>query len=146
MWMFGCCKIQFVLEEDWTVCTEFSLVPLHTALGVLMQSVGSHVCICVRVFACGTGISWTSDLCFCFKQLAVCFPLLLSDIIISLYLHLFLRLSTGEGDGAWCPLGSVFPSGSEYLQVGCSSFSALICRCTYCSVQLLVSWKVLIDI
>uniref|UniRef100_A0A669BHX5 receptor protein-tyrosine kinase n=1 Tax=Oreochromis niloticus TaxID=8128 RepID=A0A669BHX5_ORENI len=27
------------------------------------------------------------------------------------------RLSTGEGDGAWCPLGSVFPSGSEYLQI-----------------------------
>ncbi|XP_062848818.1 epithelial discoidin domain-containing receptor 1 [Trichomycterus rosablanca] len=27
------------------------------------------------------------------------------------------RLSTGEGDGAWCPLGSVYPSGSEYLQV-----------------------------
>ncbi|XP_072536628.1 epithelial discoidin domain-containing receptor 1 isoform X3 [Salminus brasiliensis] len=27
------------------------------------------------------------------------------------------RLSTGEGDGAWCPAGSVFPSGSEYLQV-----------------------------
>nr|XP_033958361.1 epithelial discoidin domain-containing receptor 1 isoform X2 [Pseudochaenichthys georgianus] len=27
------------------------------------------------------------------------------------------RLSTGEGDGAWCPAGSVFPSASEYLQV-----------------------------
>uniref|UniRef100_A0A8C7X4Q7 receptor protein-tyrosine kinase n=1 Tax=Oryzias sinensis TaxID=183150 RepID=A0A8C7X4Q7_9TELE len=27
------------------------------------------------------------------------------------------RLSTGEGDGAWCPLGPVFPSGSEYLQI-----------------------------
>ncbi|XP_024861529.1 epithelial discoidin domain-containing receptor 1 isoform X3 [Kryptolebias marmoratus] len=27
------------------------------------------------------------------------------------------RLSTGEGDGAWCPVGPVFPSGSEYLQV-----------------------------
>ncbi|XP_046702770.1 epithelial discoidin domain-containing receptor 1 isoform X2 [Silurus meridionalis] len=27
------------------------------------------------------------------------------------------RLSTGEGDGAWCPLGSVFPHPSEYLQV-----------------------------
>ncbi|XP_066539251.1 epithelial discoidin domain-containing receptor 1 isoform X2 [Hoplias malabaricus] len=27
------------------------------------------------------------------------------------------RLSTGEGDGAWCPAGSVFPSGSEFLQV-----------------------------
>uniref|UniRef100_A0A667YQN9 receptor protein-tyrosine kinase n=1 Tax=Myripristis murdjan TaxID=586833 RepID=A0A667YQN9_9TELE len=27
------------------------------------------------------------------------------------------RLSTGEGDGAWCPAGAVFPSGSEYLQV-----------------------------
>ncbi|XP_048880676.1 epithelial discoidin domain-containing receptor 1 [Brienomyrus brachyistius] len=27
------------------------------------------------------------------------------------------RLSTGEGDGAWCPAGSVYPSGSEYLQV-----------------------------
>ncbi|XP_036450580.1 epithelial discoidin domain-containing receptor 1 isoform X2 [Colossoma macropomum] len=27
------------------------------------------------------------------------------------------RLSTGAGDGAWCPAGSVFPSGSEYLQV-----------------------------
>ncbi|KAK5861814.1 hypothetical protein PBY51_017260 [Eleginops maclovinus] len=27
------------------------------------------------------------------------------------------RLSTGEGDGAWCPAGSVFPGGSEYLQV-----------------------------
>uniref|UniRef100_A0A672MEV1 receptor protein-tyrosine kinase n=1 Tax=Sinocyclocheilus grahami TaxID=75366 RepID=A0A672MEV1_SINGR len=27
------------------------------------------------------------------------------------------RLSTGEGDGAWCPAGPVFPSGSEYLQV-----------------------------
>ncbi|XP_019751591.1 epithelial discoidin domain-containing receptor 1 isoform X1 [Hippocampus comes] len=27
------------------------------------------------------------------------------------------RLSTGEGDGAWCPAGAVFPDGSEYLQV-----------------------------
>ncbi|XP_057689541.1 epithelial discoidin domain-containing receptor 1 isoform X2 [Corythoichthys intestinalis] len=27
------------------------------------------------------------------------------------------RLSTGEGDGAWCPKGPVFPGGSEYLQV-----------------------------
>ncbi|XP_078143072.1 epithelial discoidin domain-containing receptor 1 isoform X3 [Centroberyx gerrardi] len=27
------------------------------------------------------------------------------------------RLSTGEGDGAWCPVGPVFPSGLEYLQV-----------------------------
>nr|XP_057908889.1 epithelial discoidin domain-containing receptor 1 isoform X6 [Doryrhamphus excisus] len=27
------------------------------------------------------------------------------------------RLSTGEGDGAWCPAGAVFPSGAEYLQV-----------------------------
>ncbi|XP_034553107.1 epithelial discoidin domain-containing receptor 1 isoform X2 [Notolabrus celidotus] len=27
------------------------------------------------------------------------------------------RLSTGEGDGAWCPAGPVFPGGSEYLQV-----------------------------
>ncbi|XP_077576748.1 epithelial discoidin domain-containing receptor 1 [Stigmatopora nigra] len=27
------------------------------------------------------------------------------------------RLSTGEGDGAWCPKGPVFPDGSEYLQV-----------------------------
>ncbi|XP_075897161.1 epithelial discoidin domain-containing receptor 1 isoform X2 [Nelusetta ayraudi] len=27
------------------------------------------------------------------------------------------RLSTGEGDGAWCPAGAVYPSGSEYLQV-----------------------------
>ncbi|XP_061530346.1 epithelial discoidin domain-containing receptor 1 isoform X4 [Phycodurus eques] len=27
------------------------------------------------------------------------------------------RLSTGEGDGAWCPKGAVFPDGSEYLQV-----------------------------
>ncbi|XP_068179227.1 epithelial discoidin domain-containing receptor 1 isoform X2 [Antennarius striatus] len=27
------------------------------------------------------------------------------------------RLSTGEGDGAWCPAGAVFPRGSEYLQV-----------------------------
>ncbi|KAM8871265.1 epithelial discoidin domain-containing receptor 1 isoform 1-T1 [Spinachia spinachia] len=27
------------------------------------------------------------------------------------------RLSTGEGDGAWCPAQAVFPSGSEYLQV-----------------------------
>ncbi|XP_077951132.1 epithelial discoidin domain-containing receptor 1 isoform X10 [Gasterosteus aculeatus] len=27
------------------------------------------------------------------------------------------RLSTGEGDGAWCPAKAVFPSGSEYLQV-----------------------------
>ncbi|XP_076010696.1 epithelial discoidin domain-containing receptor 1 isoform X2 [Genypterus blacodes] len=27
------------------------------------------------------------------------------------------RLSKGEGDGAWCPAGAVFPSGSEYLQV-----------------------------
>uniref|UniRef100_A0A3B3C6Q3 receptor protein-tyrosine kinase n=1 Tax=Oryzias melastigma TaxID=30732 RepID=A0A3B3C6Q3_ORYME len=27
------------------------------------------------------------------------------------------RLSTGEGDGAWCPAGPVFPSGSEYLQI-----------------------------
>ncbi|TKS82272.1 Epithelial discoidin domain-containing receptor 1 [Collichthys lucidus] len=26
-------------------------------------------------------------------------------------------LSTGEGDGAWCPAGAVFPSGAEYLQV-----------------------------
>uniref|UniRef100_A0AAY5EFM2 receptor protein-tyrosine kinase n=1 Tax=Electrophorus electricus TaxID=8005 RepID=A0AAY5EFM2_ELEEL len=26
-------------------------------------------------------------------------------------------LSTGAGDGAWCPAGSVFPSASEYLQV-----------------------------
>lgn len=30
---------------------------------------------------------------------------------------MFLRLSTGAGDGAWCPLGSVFPNPSEYLQV-----------------------------
>ncbi|XP_033496602.2 epithelial discoidin domain-containing receptor 1 isoform X4 [Epinephelus lanceolatus] len=27
------------------------------------------------------------------------------------------RLSTGEGDGAWCPAGAVFPSGAEYLQI-----------------------------
>ncbi|KAM4601262.1 epithelial discoidin domain-containing receptor 1 isoform 2-T2 [Polymixia lowei] len=27
------------------------------------------------------------------------------------------RLSTGEGDGAWCPLGAVFPNPTEYLQV-----------------------------
>ncbi|XP_061803686.1 epithelial discoidin domain-containing receptor 1 isoform X1 [Nerophis lumbriciformis] len=27
------------------------------------------------------------------------------------------RLSKGEGDGAWCPAGAVFPSGTEYLQV-----------------------------
>lgn len=27
------------------------------------------------------------------------------------------RLSNGEGDGAWCPAGPVFPSASEYLQV-----------------------------
>lgn len=27
------------------------------------------------------------------------------------------RLSKGEGDGAWCPAGAVFPSESEYLQV-----------------------------
>ncbi|XP_037130790.1 epithelial discoidin domain-containing receptor 1 isoform X1 [Syngnathus acus] len=27
------------------------------------------------------------------------------------------RLSSGEGDGAWCPAGAVFPDGSEYLQV-----------------------------
>nr|XP_055066650.1 epithelial discoidin domain-containing receptor 1 isoform X2 [Misgurnus anguillicaudatus] len=27
------------------------------------------------------------------------------------------RLSTGEGDGAWCPAAPVFPSASEYLQV-----------------------------
>ncbi|KAI1885764.1 hypothetical protein AGOR_G00207160 [Albula goreensis] len=27
------------------------------------------------------------------------------------------RLSTGEGDGAWCPKGSVYPHGNEYLQV-----------------------------
>uniref|UniRef100_A0A9J7YSC0 receptor protein-tyrosine kinase n=1 Tax=Cyprinus carpio carpio TaxID=630221 RepID=A0A9J7YSC0_CYPCA len=29
----------------------------------------------------------------------------------------FKGLSTGEGDGAWCPAGPVFPSSSEYLQV-----------------------------
>uniref|UniRef100_A0A8C5C160 receptor protein-tyrosine kinase n=1 Tax=Gadus morhua TaxID=8049 RepID=A0A8C5C160_GADMO len=27
------------------------------------------------------------------------------------------RLSKGEGDGAWCPAGAVFPSATEYLQV-----------------------------
>uniref|UniRef100_A0A3Q2QJ58 receptor protein-tyrosine kinase n=1 Tax=Fundulus heteroclitus TaxID=8078 RepID=A0A3Q2QJ58_FUNHE len=27
------------------------------------------------------------------------------------------RLSTGEGDGAWCPAAPVFPSESEYLQI-----------------------------
>ncbi|KAI4883324.1 hypothetical protein NFI96_024835 [Prochilodus magdalenae] len=31
--------------------------------------------------------------------------------------EMLIMLSTGEGDGAWCPAGSVFPSGSEYLQV-----------------------------
>lgn len=38
------------------------------------------------------------------------------------------RLSTGEGDGAWCPAGAVFPSGSEYLQVdlGKLHFLALV--------------------
>uniref|UniRef100_A0AAY3ZZX4 receptor protein-tyrosine kinase n=1 Tax=Denticeps clupeoides TaxID=299321 RepID=A0AAY3ZZX4_9TELE len=38
------------------------------------------------------------------------------------------RLSTGEGDGAWCPLGPVFPSGSEYLQIDLGSlhFLALV--------------------
>uniref|UniRef100_A0AAY3ZZY3 receptor protein-tyrosine kinase n=1 Tax=Denticeps clupeoides TaxID=299321 RepID=A0AAY3ZZY3_9TELE len=38
------------------------------------------------------------------------------------------KLSTGEGDGAWCPLGPVFPSGSEYLQIDLGSlhFLALV--------------------
>uniref|UniRef100_A0A8C4ZM09 receptor protein-tyrosine kinase n=1 Tax=Gadus morhua TaxID=8049 RepID=A0A8C4ZM09_GADMO len=27
------------------------------------------------------------------------------------------KLSKGEGDGAWCPAGAVFPSATEYLQV-----------------------------
>ncbi|MBN3325703.1 DDR1 protein, partial [Atractosteus spatula] len=27
------------------------------------------------------------------------------------------RLSSGEGDGAWCPGGSVYPHSSEFLQV-----------------------------
>ncbi|XP_041649238.1 epithelial discoidin domain-containing receptor 1 isoform X3 [Cheilinus undulatus] len=38
------------------------------------------------------------------------------------------RLSTGEGDGAWCPAGAVFPTGSEYLQVdlGKLHFLALV--------------------
>uniref|UniRef100_A0A6Q2Y7Q8 receptor protein-tyrosine kinase n=1 Tax=Esox lucius TaxID=8010 RepID=A0A6Q2Y7Q8_ESOLU len=38
------------------------------------------------------------------------------------------RLSTGAGDGAWCPLGAVFPSASEYLQVDLRSlhFLALV--------------------
>ncbi|KAG5856244.1 hypothetical protein ANANG_G00005990 [Anguilla anguilla] len=27
------------------------------------------------------------------------------------------RLSTGAGDGAWCPKGSVFPHGTEFLQI-----------------------------
>uniref|UniRef100_A0A8C7MUF4 receptor protein-tyrosine kinase n=1 Tax=Oncorhynchus kisutch TaxID=8019 RepID=A0A8C7MUF4_ONCKI len=38
------------------------------------------------------------------------------------------RLSTGEGDGAWCPAGAVFPSASEYLQVDLRSlhFLALV--------------------
>ncbi|XP_031432222.1 epithelial discoidin domain-containing receptor 1 isoform X3 [Clupea harengus] len=38
------------------------------------------------------------------------------------------RLSTGEGDGAWCPMGAVFPSGSEYLQVdlGALHFLSLV--------------------
>ncbi|XP_063054928.1 epithelial discoidin domain-containing receptor 1 isoform X4 [Engraulis encrasicolus] len=38
------------------------------------------------------------------------------------------RLSTGEGDGAWCPLGAVYPTGSEYLQVdlGALHFLSLV--------------------
>ncbi|KAJ7985612.1 hypothetical protein DPEC_G00353870 [Dallia pectoralis] len=38
------------------------------------------------------------------------------------------RLSTGEGDGAWCPSGAVYPSASEYLQVDLRSlhFLALV--------------------
>lgn len=32
-------------------------------------------------------------------------------------LQIAFRLSTGEGDGAWCPAGAVFPNESEYLQV-----------------------------
>ncbi|XP_041964471.1 epithelial discoidin domain-containing receptor 1 isoform X1 [Alosa sapidissima] len=38
------------------------------------------------------------------------------------------RLSTGEGDGAWCPMGAVYPSGSEYLQVdlGALHFLSLV--------------------
>uniref|UniRef100_A0A8L0DM50 receptor protein-tyrosine kinase n=1 Tax=Oncorhynchus mykiss TaxID=8022 RepID=A0A8L0DM50_ONCMY len=38
------------------------------------------------------------------------------------------RLSKGEGDGAWCPAGAVFPSASEYLQVDLRSlhFLALV--------------------
>lgn len=47
-----------------------------------------------------------------------------------------LRLSTGEGDGAWCPAGAVFPSGSEYLQVRRSGLHSYIwnqySRCTVC--------------
>uniref|UniRef100_A0A8C9RY42 Discoidin domain receptor tyrosine kinase 1 n=1 Tax=Scleropages formosus TaxID=113540 RepID=A0A8C9RY42_SCLFO len=35
------------------------------------------------------------------------------------------RLSTGEGDGAWCPAGPVYPSGSEYLQVDLRSLHFL---------------------
>ncbi|KAL2084022.1 hypothetical protein ACEWY4_019540 [Coilia grayii] len=35
------------------------------------------------------------------------------------------RLSTGEGDGAWCPMGAVYPSGSEYLQVDLGSLHFL---------------------
>uniref|UniRef100_A0A8C9RLY4 receptor protein-tyrosine kinase n=1 Tax=Scleropages formosus TaxID=113540 RepID=A0A8C9RLY4_SCLFO len=34
-------------------------------------------------------------------------------------------LSTGEGDGAWCPAGPVYPSGSEYLQVDLRSLHFL---------------------
>uniref|UniRef100_A0A8C7PE01 receptor protein-tyrosine kinase n=1 Tax=Oncorhynchus mykiss TaxID=8022 RepID=A0A8C7PE01_ONCMY len=38
------------------------------------------------------------------------------------------RYVTGEGDGAWCPAGAVFPSASEYLQVDLRSlhFLALV--------------------
>ncbi|XP_036394020.1 epithelial discoidin domain-containing receptor 1 isoform X1 [Megalops cyprinoides] len=35
------------------------------------------------------------------------------------------RLSTGEGDGAWCPKGSVYPDGTEYLQVDLRSLHFL---------------------
>ncbi|XP_061106754.1 epithelial discoidin domain-containing receptor 1 [Conger conger] len=35
------------------------------------------------------------------------------------------RLSTGAGDGAWCPKGSVFPHGTEFLQIDLRSLHFL---------------------
>lgn len=73
-------------------------------------------------------------------ELCVCLSCFAKPKCVSL----LLRLSTGEGDGAWCPAGAVYPSGSEYLQVGSPLlFAALKVLKSHLTQNLTFHWLLL---